>query len=235
MKDLNGIEYNLSDFISNTYWKKIVILGIGKYGNYIYDILIDNGVEIFAVCDNNKEKLYSLRNKYPVNSLENLKGSLKDYYFIIAIAKIEIIKLIRSQLENFGVKPDRMVIPLPDSKSDFFDGLIMFEPMYCIQAVKEHWNNIRQDDKRIAEYFETNGLYRLILFEIDELRGWLDQDLLNSRIIIKKKINTLDEFTEKDECDAIVVMDEVNYEIIEEELMKRTEVPIISIWDIVRF
>ncbi len=235
MKDLNGIEYNLGDFIKDTQRKKIVIFGIGKYGNYIYDILIDNGVEIFAVCDNNKEKLYSQRNNYPVNSLENLKGSLKDYYFIIAIAKIEIIKIIRSQLENFGVKPDRMIIPLPDSKSDFFDGLIMFEPMYCIQAVKEHWKNIRKDCKRIADYFETNGLYSIILFEIDELRGWLDQDLLNSRVVIKKKMKTLDEFTENEVCDAIVVLDEVNYEIIEEELMRKTEVPIISIWDIVRF
>ena len=75
----------------------------------------------------------------------------------------------------------------------------------------------------------------LIVFGIDELKGWLEQDLLNSGIIIKKIINKIDEFTEADECDAVVVLDEVNYEVIEEKLMQRTKVPIISIWDVIRF
>jgi hypothetical protein len=234
MKDLNGIEYNLYDFISYALKKKVVIFGAGKYGNYIYEVLNGNGINIVAVCDNNKDKLYSLRDKYPVRTLEDLKSTLEEYYFIIAIAKIDIIKAIRNQLNDFGVKSNKLVIPLPDSNSNYFDGLIMFEPEYCIQAIKEHWVRVRQDSKQIVDYFETNELYELIVYEIDEFKGWLEQDLLNSRVVIKKRIKALEEFTDREECDAVVVLDEVNYEVIEEELMSRTEAPIISIWDIVR-
>ena len=32
MKDLNGIEYNLTDFVSYVQQEKVVIFGAGKYG-----------------------------------------------------------------------------------------------------------------------------------------------------------------------------------------------------------
>ncbi len=235
MKDLNGIEYDIYDFMSYAYGKKIVIFGAGKYGNHIYETLMNKGISVSAVCDNNKERLDSLKDKYPVSSLENLKNAVEEYYFIIAIAKIETVKIIRSQLCQYGVRPDRLIIPLPDIKTGYFDSLIMFDSEYCVQAVKEHWKRARHCGAQIADYFETNDLYRLIVFETDELKGRLDQDLLNSRVVIKKKIHALEEFTEKEECDAVVVLDEENYEVIEERLMQKTEKPIISIWDVVRF
>lgn len=235
MKDLNRIEYNLTEFISYVQQEKVVIFGAGKYGLYIYEILRKNGINIFAVCDNDKDKLNSLKDKFPVSTLEDLKNTLEEYYFVIAIAKVEIVKLIRKQLEDYGVKTDKLIIPFPDSNSDYFDGTVMFDPEYYVQVIKEHWIYTRKNHTQIRDYFEMNGLYNLIVLEIDELREWLDQDLLNSRIVIKKRIKTVDEFTENDECDAVVVLDEVNYEVIEEELMKRTEAVIISIWDIIRF
>jgi len=154
---------------------------------------------------------------------------------MIAVAKIEIVKTIRSQLCQYGVGPDKLIIPLPDIKTGYFDSLIMFDSEYCVQAVKERWKRARYSGTQIADYFEMNDLYRLIVFETDELKGQLDQDLLNSHVVIKKKITTLEEFTDREEYDAVVVLDEKNYEMIEESLMQRTEKPIISIWDVVRF
>ena len=235
MKDLNGVEYNLDDFISYARGKKTVIFGAGKYGKYIYEIFRENRVEVCAICDNNREKLDSLKEKYPVSTLEDLKDSIEEYYFVIAIVRIEIVKVIRNQLNHYGVKPDKIVIPFSDIKSDYYDGLVMFDSEYGVHALKEQWRCARQGNGRIADYFELNDLYVLIVFGIDELKGWLEQDLLNSGIIIKKIINKIDEFTEADECDAVVVLDEVNYEVIEEKLMQRTKVPIISIWDVIRF
>ncbi len=235
MKDSNGIEYNLNDFMSYAQGRKIVIFGAGKYGNHVYETLRENDIDIFAICDNNKDKLSSLKDRYPVCALEDLKCTQEEYYFVIAIARIEIVKVIREQLEAYGVPLENLVIPFPESGSIYFDGLIMFDPQYCIQALKEQWMRARQDSRQIADYFETNGLYRLMVFEIDGLEGWLDQDLFYSKVVIKRKIKDLDEFAENEEFDGIVVLDEVNYEMIEEELMHKTEVPVISIWDVVRF
>ncbi len=235
MKDLEGIEYSINDFMTYAKGEKIVIFGAGKYGNHIYNTLINNDISVYAICDNNEEKLDLLRDKYPVNRIENLKSTIEKYHFIIAITKIEIVKEIRTQLSQYGVKPNKLIIPLPDIKTGFFDSLIMFDSEYGVQAVKERWNYARHCRTQIADYFETNELYKLIVLEIEELKGWLDQDLLNSKIVIKEKISSLEEFTEKEEHDAIVILDEVNYELIEEYLMEKTEKPIISIWDVIRF
>ncbi len=235
MKDLNGIEYDIDDFISYADGKKIVIFGAGKYGKHIYETLMNKDINVFGIYDNSKEILDSLKDTYPVISLENLKKHVDEYYFMIAVAKIEIVKIIRSQLCQYGVGPDKLIIPLPDIKTGYFDSLIMFDSEYCVQAVKEHWKRARYSGTQIADYFEMNDLYSLIVFETDELKGQLDQDLLNSRVVIKKKITTLEEFTDREEYDAVVVLDEKNYEMIEESLMQRTEKPIISIWDVVRF
>lgn len=235
MRDLNGTEYNINDFMSYARGKKIVMFGAGNYGNYIYKTLAENDIDVYAVCDNNKEKLYSLQDKYPVSTLDDLKSSREEYYFIIAIAKLGILKAIKSQLYDYGVKLDKMIIPLPEIKSGWFDSLIMFDSEFGVQAVKEQWRHARLGSTQIIDYFESNDLCELIVFENTELSGWLDQDLLNSRVTIKKRIHSLEEFAEREECDAVVVLDEANYEIIEEELMRRTEAPIISIWDVVRF
>lgn len=235
MKDKNGTEYNLNDFILYAREKKIVIFGAGDYGTYIYRKLKRNRIPVYAFCDNDKEKLELMKKKYPVSILENLKSNLEEYYFIIGISKIVIVKAIKSQLYDFGVKLDKMIIPLPDIKSGYFHSMIMFDSEYWIPAVKEQWQYARLHSKQIADYFKTNGLYELIIYENEELKGWLDQDLLNSGVIIKKKINSLEEFTEKEKCDAVVVIDEPNYEVIEEQLLYRTEVTVLSIWDVVRF
>lgn len=235
MKDLAGIEYNINDFISYACGKKIVVFGAGRYGNYLYKVLADNGIDAYGVCDNNKEKLDLLKEKYPVITLEDLKNDLGDYYFIIAIAKLEILKTIRKQLSEYGVKPNKMVIPLAEIKSGWFDSRIIFDSEYCVPAVKEQWQHARQCGTRIADYFESNAFYRLIVIENDQLKGWLDRDLADSSVTIIKRINSLEEFAQKEECDAVVIIDEANYEIIEEELMQKTDIPIISIWDVVRF
>lgn len=235
MKDLNGVEYNLNEFISYASGKKIVIFGAGGYGTYIYKVLKKNKIKVYAMCDNNKEKLYALRNKYPVSTLENLKSCKDECYFIIGIAKIAIVKIIRRQLHDLGIREDKMVIPLPNTKSGYFHSLIMFDSEYWIPAVKEQWQHARQCSTQIADYFETNDLLELIVFENEAFNGWLERDLLHSKVVIRKKINSLEDFTEEDKCDAVVVLDEANYESIEEQLMQRIKVPIISIWDVVRF
>lgn len=235
MKDWEGIEYSINDFISYTDGEEIVIFGAGKYGNHIYETLTNSGIRVYAICDNSEEKLESIKDKYPVISIQDLKNNIDKYYFIIAIAKIESVKKVRNQLSQYGVKTDKIVIPLPDIKTGYFDGLIMFDSEYGVQAVKERWKYARHCGTQIADYFETNDLYKLIVFEIDELKGWLEQDLSNSKITIKKRINSLEEFTGQEEHDAIVVLDEVNYEIIEEYLIQKTKKPIISMWDVIRF
>ncbi len=235
MRDSNGVEYSLDEFISYAPGRKIVIFGVGDYGTYIYKVLKKNDIEVYAMCDNNKEKLCALRDKYPVSTLENLRGCKEECYFIIGIAKIDIVKAIRSQLHDFGVQADKMIIPLPDTKSGYFHSLIMFDSEYWIPAVKEQWQHARQCSTQIVDYFETNDLFKLIVFENDAFKGWLERDLLHSKVVIRKKISSLEDFTEEDEYDAVVVLDEANYEGIEEQLMRRTKVPIISIWDVVRF
>ena len=235
MKDFQGIEYDLNDFMEYANGKKIVIFGAGKYGIHIYRVLIDNGIDIFAICDNDEKKLYSLKDAYPVMNLQKLRRRIEEYYFIIAISKIEIIKVVKDQLMYCGVNPDKIVIPLPDIRTGYFDGLIMFDSEYCVQALKEQWSRARCRNMQIVDYFKTNDLFKLVVLEIEELRGWIDQDVLNSEIVIVKKIDSLEKFTEREDCDAVLVLDEANYEKIEEILMRRTEVPVISIWDVVRF
>ena len=235
MKDLYGTEYNLDDFLECAGDKKLVVFGAGKYGNLIYNTIKEKNIDVFAVCDNNKEKLCEIRNQYPVMSIDELKDNIEEYYFIIAITKIKIIKEIKKQLYSIGVKYERMIIPLPDAKTGYFDSLIMFDSEFCVQAVKEQWRNARKNIRQIADYFEMNDLFDLVLFGYKELDGWLESDLSDSKVIIKDVIYSLDEFDDNKKIDAVVVLDEVNYEMIEEQLMKRTEVPIISIWDVVRF
>ncbi len=235
MKGSNGIEYSLTDFLAHADKKKIIVFGAGKYGNHIYNTIIENKIEVFAICDNNKEKLKEIQNKYPVKTLDELKDNIDEYWFVIGITKIKIIKEIRDQLYKAGVTYDKMIVPLPDIKTGYFDSLIMYDSEFCNQAVKEQWRNARKEPGQIADYFESNDLYELVIFGNKELDGWLEDDLLESKVKVNKVIYSVDQFDNRDKCDAVVVLDEVEYEEIEEQLMLKTDVPIISIWDIVRF
>ena len=57
--------------------------------------------------------------------------------------------------------------------------------------------------------------------------------LRNRKII--NKLKSVEDFKDDGSCDAIVIMNEPSYELMEEELMKISNIPIISIWDILKY
>ncbi len=236
MKDINGIEYSIDEFINQfDNNKSVVIFGGGKYGQYIFNYLQKANIPIDSIIDNDEVVLDRLSKSYPTKKIREIESLLDCSYFVIGISRINIIKIVQKQLTNMKVKTDQLIIPLPHEDSSFFDPMIMLDNEFCHKAVIEQWNFIRSlNDNHIIDYFETNDLYKIVIFEEEHVKGWLSNDLKDSKVNILKEYNLLEEFDANISCDAIVIGDELIYETMEEKLMEITDAPIISIWDILR-
>lgn len=236
MKDGSGTQYSMEEFIKT--WNgtmRLTLFGAGKYGLFIYDRLASSGITVNSLCDNNKEVLDALKDKYPVRTTDGMDEDDISGFFIIGISRLDIVKAIRKQLQDMGVGPNRMIIPLPGEQGGFFDNRILQDDEWCLLSVRETWLATRQTDGRhIADYFETNDLFRIVLMEEDMVAGWLEEDLKGTGVSIAGKIASPDEYNDDLCCDAIVTENEALYEVLEERLMTQTTVPVISIWDVLR-
>ena len=234
MRDDKGIEYSLEEFISTPTEKKIVIFGAGNYGMYVFNELRKNGIDVYAFCDNDKTRLLSIKKDYPVTEFDFLKKTIDEFVFIIAVVAFEIKRIIKIQLLNSGVSEKDIIIPIPYRRNCFFDYWITFEPDFWLPIVKQQWHFRRKTGTHIVDYFEKNELFKIVLYEVDELKGWLDEDLDGSKVSILHKMKSLDDNSCLSDCDAVVLFDDVKADFIEEELMERTKSPIISMWDVLR-
>ena len=236
MRDEFGIEYSIEGFIrSLKNDDRIIIFGAGKYGLHIYDTLRTEGIRVDAISDNNKAVLDGLRNEYPVKYVEDITESDKTGYFVIGISRLNIVKAVEKQLKDMGIETDKIIIPIPTEKSGFFDNRIMIDEEYCMLAVREMWNDVRRmNNNHIVDYFETNDLFRIAVFETDMFKGWLDDDLKGSKVSIVEKPDSIESYKADSEYDAIIILNELMYEVMEEKLMRITTVPIISIWDLLK-
>lgn len=230
-------EYSIEGFMTRIQKDdNIIIFGAGKYGLYIYDLLKSKEIFVNSIIDNNKTVLNELRDKYPVKYIEDLGEDDKAGYIIVGISRLDCIKTVEMQLLDLGVKRNKIVIPLPKDNSGFFDKRIMLDEEYCLLALREMWKEVRRSNKtHIIDYFETNDLLKILVFEVEMFKGWLDKDLKDSKVSIVKHLDKIEDYKPESECDAIVVLDELHYEVMEETLMELTNIPIISMWDIVKY
>lgn len=230
MKDKYGIEYSISDFMKEKNDKKIIIFGAGRYGKQIYHELTANGLTVFAFCDNNKKNnnLFDL----PIMKISEISSVVK-YYFIISVAANEAKKLIKYQLVNAGVPFENIVIPIPLRKTKFYDERLVADDEFRFAAIGMQWRYQRNNNRHIQKYFESNELYKIILYEYDEFTDWIDVDFKNSKVTIVQKINSVKDKL-IDDYDAILVLDEKNFEFIEDTLMCQSKKPVISIWEVIK-
>ncbi len=236
MKDEFGREYSIDGFIKCVRkTDNIIIFGAGKYGTHLFEYLQSAGIVVNALCDNNRKVIDYLRGDYPVKYVEDINEADILGYFIIGISRLNIVKIVKKQLEELGVSPNRIIIPLPNEKSGFFDNRIMMDDEFCMFAIREMWSDVRRrNDNHIVDYFVTNDLFRLVVFEHEMLSGWLDEDLNDTEVEIVEKMNSIEEYNVGCICDAIIIMNELKYEVMEERLLTMIDVPIISIWDVLK-
>lgn len=234
MKDKNGTEYSLEGFFLSGCRKKIVVFGAGNYGAYICDELEKNGYSEYLICDNNRKKLKILAYTHNIIELNDLIKNVNDYIVIIAVIDVEIIKSIKKQLIVNGFKESDIVIPIPESRSPFFDFFVLYDKELSYLTIVQQWINKRNKGRGISDYFEKNNLYNLIVYEADGLIDWLREDLNDTNVSIVQVINNTNSISNLKGIDAFVVLDEVKFDFVQEELMKKYYIPVIGIWDVIR-
>lgn len=89
-------QINIEKYIKNANGRKIIIWGASTAGKALYDILLDEGQEVYAFVDKKIDGLYF--NGMKVEPPEFLKASRQDYYVIIATNYYKEIELFL--LEN---------------------------------------------------------------------------------------------------------------------------------------
>lgn len=225
MKDTSGIEYDI-DCIRNSN-QEIIIWGAGKYGRYIYRYLKRYSIDIYAVID----KRQNIDAPVKIVSLEQLED-IEQYLFVVAARRVKEKLEIKKQLLDHGVKPTQIVVPIPNADSEFYDPLLTNNPDFMYPLLAAKWNNARRKGSYIADYFEQNDIFRIGVYEIKQLKGWLEQDLEWSDIAICQIIT--DEYLIDDSLDAIVVLDIAHFDYVEEQIMKKTKCPVINIIEILK-
>lgn len=225
MKDITGIEYDIDCIVNSK--QKIIIWGAGRYGRYIYRYLKRYAVDIYAVID--KRQIVDAPVK--IISLGQL-DDIEQYLFVVAARWIHEKLQIKKQLLDYGVKPTQIVIPIPYIDTEFYDPLLMEHPDFMYPSIATRWNYVRREGSYIANYFEQNDIYRIGVYEIKEFEGWMERDLEWSGISVCQIIT--DEYLIDDSLDAIVVLDIVHFDYIEEQILKRTKCTVISILEILK-
>lgn len=225
MRDVSGIEYDL-DCIRDS-GLKVVIWGAGRYGRYIYRYLKRCAVHIQGIIDKRQE-IDIPGGRIMLQQLDNIGECL----FVIAARWKEEKLEIKKQLLDYGVSPAQLVIPVPDIGSEFFDPSLTEHPDFLYPVIAARWRYFRQEGSHIVNYFEQNDLYRIGVYEIKEFEGWLEQDLEWSDVSVCQWITN--DCAIDGSLDAIVVMDMVCFDYIEEQIMLRTKCPVIGIMEILR-
>ncbi len=225
VKDSLGIEYEIDCIVNSN--QKIIIWGAGRYGRYIYRYLKRNGVNIYAVCDNRQD----IDAPVPVVTLSKL-NNMEQYLFVIAVARRKEKLEIKEQLFRYGIKPTQLVIPVPNTGSEFFDASLVAHRDFMYPAIAIRWNEIRRQGNHISDYFEQNDIYRIGVYEIKEFEEWLEEDLEWSKVSICQKIT--DEYSIDEGLDAIVVMDIERFDYIEEQIKNKVKYPVINIMEILK-
>lgn len=84
--------------------KQIVIFGAGELGHKVYDALTEWKVFVKCFCDNNSYGKTDTRTGKKIISLNDLKGSMEDVFFLIAVFNDRGYMDVRQQLLDFGIK-----------------------------------------------------------------------------------------------------------------------------------
>lgn len=91
------------EYLKNTK-KEIILFGAGRNGEIIYNICLNDNINVKCFCDNNpgkSGKILSLKKEIEIFSLENLNVK-NNAIFIITTDRVLSIKEIRKQLELKG-------------------------------------------------------------------------------------------------------------------------------------
>ncbi|MDF2541073.1 MAG: hypothetical protein K0S47_791 [Herbinix sp.] len=106
------------------------------------------------------------------------------------------------------------------------------------------WLLLKQDNKSLENYFNSNGYHKIAIYGMGELGNRLYEDLKQTNIkvayaIDKKPGNTYSELevydmdADLEEVDVIVISAIFAFEEINEELSQKVNTPIISLEDII--
>lgn len=231
MKDKDGIEYSLGDFIQRPANRKTVIFGSGKYGEYIQQVLNENSIDLYAFCDNNTEIIGNQKNGVRIFGLSELLDE-EDLTFIVAVADLNAKLKIKDQLIANGIDSNRIVIPLPYRREAFYDEMSWQMDEFRFGIIGIHWEKKRKENK-ICKYFVSNNLTKIVVYEDTQFTGWIEKDFENENIEIIQYISSIDTDIAKD-ADAVLILNEKYFEEIEDALMDKTSIPIIGIWEVVR-
>lgn len=231
MKDENGIEYSLADFIADAKVspKKIMIFGAGEFGNYVYSRLIEHGIDILGFCDNKKAGQVKFGMK--IYSVEELKEN-NDAYVVVAVMNSHQKMCIKEQLLKSGIDKNRLVVPLSLKGDPFYKADIHVEPEFQEIYLRICCENVKSTN-RVFSYFSSNGLKRLLVYPYKDYGDFLRDELNGSDIRIVGEIVCRDNLRNKDQYDAIIVLDEGHFEKIEDEFLPCADKPIVSLLEVI--
>lgn len=231
MKDENGIEYFLADFIADAKVspKKIIIFGAGEFGNYVYSRLIEQGIDILGFCDNKKAGQVKFGKK--IYSVDELKEN-KNAYVVVSVMNAHQKMSIKEQLLNCGIDKNRLVVPLSLKGDPFYKADIHVEPELQEIYLRICCENANASN-RVYRYFSSNGLKKLLVYPYKDYEDFLRNELNGSDIRIVGEIVCRDNLPKKDQYDAIIVLDEGHFEKIEDEFLPCTDKPIISLLEVI--
>lgn len=230
MKDENGIEYSLADFIADAKVspKKIIIFGAGDVGNYIYSKLIEANIDIEGFCDNRRAGELKFDKKiYDISELENNK----EIYFVVgvfeALAKISI----KHQLLKHSIQMHRIVIPIPMKGEKFYTHGVFEESELRTPYIEMLWDKTKESSK-IYRYFSSNKLNKLVVYSCGVYEKDLENNLAESDVKIVQIIDSIEK-TLVDDFDALFVLDEDNFEKIEDYFLGKINKPIVSLLEVI--
>lgn len=205
--------------------ERVVIYGAGEYGKHIFRELIPRSIQLISICDSNpgEKNIYG----YGVETFEESLAKHIGCTYVVSVVNIHDKETIISKLIKCGIESDRIVVPLELSGSFFFDKSILMNFFWNKNVIKRQLTFYGN----ISEFFIYNGWYLIALYDNIGIFNEIEK-FVTGAVRIRQVICDADQLNE-DLCDAILVVDEGRFDLIEEQLLMVTQKPIISLWEII--